>query len=162
MMEYGLILLGIICTVIGVIGCIFPAIPGPPLSYAALILLQFAKEEPVFSKSFLVKFAILTIVVSLGDYFLPLLGAKRYGTSKYGIWGAIIGMMAGIIFFPPFGMILGIFIGAIVGELIAGKENSMALKAGLATFIGSMTAVLIKLSLSVVMAFYFFIYLFKG
>jgi len=161
-MEYGLILLGIICTVIGVIGCIFPAIPGPPLSYAALILLQFAKEEPVFSKSFLVRFAIFTIVVSLGDYFLPLLGAKKYGTSKYGIWGAIIGMTAGIIFFPPFGMIIGIFVGAILGELIAGKENSMALKAGLATFIGSMAAVLIKLSLSVVMAFYFFIYLFKG
>ena len=161
-MEYGLILLGIICTVIGVIGCIFPAIPGPPLSYAALILLQLAKEEAVFSKSFLVRFAVLTIVVSLGDYFLPLLGAKKYGTSKYGIWGAIIGMTAGIIFFPPFGMIIGIFVGAILGELIAGKENSMALKAGLATFIGSMTAVLIKLSLSLVMAFYFFVYLFKG
>jgi len=125
-MEYGLILLGIICTIIGVIGCIFPAIPGPPLSYAALILLQFAKEEPVFSNSFLVRFAVLTVVVSLGDYFLPLLGAKKYGTSKYG------------------------------------KENSMALKAGLATFIGSMTAVLIKLSLSVVMAFIFFTSLFKG
>lgn len=161
-MGYGLILLGIICTIVGLVGCIFPAIPGPPLSYAALILLQFAKEEPVFSKSFLVRLAILTIVVSLGDYFLPLLGAKRYSTSKCGIWGAIIGMMAGIIFFPPFGMIIGIFIGAILGELIAGKENSMALKAGLATFIGSMTAFLIKLSLSVVMAFYFFIYLFKG
>jgi len=161
-MEYGLILLGIIFTVIGVIGCIFPAIPGPPLSYAALILLQFAKEEPVFSKSFLVKFAVLTIVVSLGDYFLPLLGARKYGTSKYGIWGAILGMVAGIIFFPPFGMILGIFVGAIIGELIAGKENSMALKAGLATFIGSMTAVFIKLSLSLVMAFYFFVYIFKG
>src|SRR5665648_291836 len=156
-MEYGLILSGIICTIIGVIGCIFPAIPGPPLSYAALILLQFAKEEPVFSKSFLVRFAIITVIVSLGDYFLPLLGAR-----KYGIWGAILGMRAGFIFFPPFGMVLGIFIGAIVGELIAGKENSMALKAGLVTFVGSMTAVFIKLSLSVVMAFYFFIYLFKG
>ena len=161
-MEFVLILFGIICTVIGVIGCIFPAIPGPPVSYAALILLQFAKEEPVFSKSFLVRFAVLTIIVSLIDYFLPLLGAKLYGTTKYGIWGAIIGMIAGIIFFPPFGMILGIFIGAIVGELIAGKEDSMALKAGMVTFIGSITAVFIKLSLSLVMAFYFFIYLFKG
>ncbi|MBA3062672.1 MAG: DUF456 domain-containing protein, partial [Atribacteria sp.] len=113
-------------------------------------------------KSFLIRFAVLTVIVSLMDYFLPLLGAKLYGTSKYGIWGAIIGMIAGIIFFPPFGMILGIFIGAIVGELIAGKENSMALKAGMVTFIGSITAVFIKLSLSVVMAFYFFIYLFKG
>jgi len=161
-MEYGLILLGIICTVIGIIGCIFPAIPGPPLSYAALILLQFAKEEPVFSKGFLVRFAILTVIISLIDYFLPLLGAKLYGATKYGIWGAIIGMIAGIIFFPPFGMIIGIFIGAIIGELISGKENSMALKAGIVTFIGSITAVFIKLSLSLVMAFYFFIYLFEG
>ena len=66
-MEYGLILLGIICTVIGVIGCIFPTIPGPPLSYAALILLQFAKEEPVFSNSFLVKLAVLTIALCRPD-----------------------------------------------------------------------------------------------
>ncbi len=161
-MEFVLILLGIVCTLIGVIGCIFPAIPGPPLSYAALILLQFAKEEAVFSKSFLVRFAVLTIIVSLMDYFLPLLGAKLYGSTKYGIWGAIIGMIAGTIFFPPFGMILGVFIGATLGELIAGKENSMALKAGLATFIGSMIAVFIRLSLSLVMTFYFFIYLFKG
>ena len=160
--EFVLILLGIICTVVGIIGCIFPTIPGPPLSYAALILLQLAKEEPVFSKSFLVRFAVFTIIVSLIDYFLPLLGAKLYGTTKYGIWGAIIGMIAGIIFFPPFGMILGIFIGAIVGELIAGKENSMALKAGMVTFIGSITAVFIKLSLSLVMAFYFFTFIFKG
>ena len=57
---------------------------------------------------------------------------------------------------------LGVFIGAIVGELIAGKENSMALKAGLVTFIGSIIAVFIRLSLSLVMAFYFFVYLFKG
>lgn len=161
-MEFILILLGIICIIIGIIGCIFPAVPGPPLSYAALILLQFAKEEAVFSKSFLVKFAIFTVIVSLVDYFLPLMGAKLYGATKYGIWGAIIGMIIGIIFFPPLGMILGVLIGAIVGELIAGKENSIALKAGIATFIGSVIAVFIKLSLSVVMAFYFFIYLFKG
>ncbi len=161
-MEFVLILLGIICIIIGIIGCIFPTIPGPPLGYAALILLQFAKEEPVFGRNFLIKFAILTIIISLMDYFLPLLGAKLYGTTKYGIWGAIIGMIVGIIFFPPFGMVLGIFIGAIVGELIAGKENSMALKAGMITFIGSITAVFIKLSLSLVMAFYFFTFLFKG
>ena len=162
LMEFVLILFGIICTIIGVIGCIFPAIPGPPVSYAALILLQNAKEEAVFGKNFLVRFAVLTIIVSLIDYFLPLLGAKLYGTTKYGIWGAIIGMVIGIIFFPPFGMILGIFIGAIIGELIAGKENSKALKAGIIIFIGSITAVFIKLSLSLVMAFYFFVYLFKG
>jgi uncharacterized protein YqgC (DUF456 family) len=59
-------------------------------------------------------------------------------------------------------MVLGMFIGAILGELKAGKENSVALKAGLLTFIGSITSIFIKLSLSVVMAFYFFIFLFKS
>jgi len=160
-MEFVLILLGIICIIVGIIGCIIPTIPGPPLSYAALILLQFTKEESVFSTDFLIKFAILTIIISFADYVLPLIGAKKYGTTKHGIWGAILGMIIGIIFFPPFGMILGIFIGAVIGELIAGKENSNALKAGLITFLGSITAIFIKLSLSLVMTFYFFIYLFK-
>jgi uncharacterized protein YqgC (DUF456 family) len=161
-MEYILIVAGIICVILGIIGCILPIIPGAPLSYVALILLQLAKEKPVFSQSVLINFAILTIIFSLIDYFLPLLGAKLYGISKSGIWGAILGMMLGIIFFPPWGMVLGMFIGAILGELKAGKENSVALKAGLLTFIGSITSIFIKLSLSVVMAFYFFIFLFKS
>ena len=161
-MEYILILSGIICVILGIIGCILPIIPGIPLSYTALILLQLAKEKPVFSQSVLITFAVLTIIVSLIDYFLPLLGAKLYGISRSGIWGTIIGMILGIIFFPPWGMVLGMFIGAILGELKAGKENSAALKAGLITFIGSVTSIFITLSLSVVMAFYFFIYLFKS
>ena len=161
-MEYILILSGIICVILGIIGCILPIIPGTPLSYAALILLQLAKEKPVFSQSVLITFAVLTIIVSLIDYFLPLLGAKLYGISRSGIWGTIIGMILGIIFFPPWGMVLGMFIGAILGELKAGKKNSAALKAGLITFIGNVISLFIKLSLSAVMAFYFFIYLFKS
>jgi len=140
----------------------FPAIPGPPLSYIALILLQFAKEEPVFKENFLISFAFYTVLVFLLDYILPLLGAKLYGTTKRGIWGAIIGMIVGIFIIPPFGMILGIFLGTVIGELTAGKESSMALKSGIVTFVGSIIATFIKLSLSLVMAFYFFTFLFKN
>ena len=161
-MNYLLIFLGTISTILGITGCIFPVIPGPPLSYLALILLQFAKEEPVFKENLLIRFAFYTILVFLLDYILPLLGAKLYGTTKRGIWGAIIGMIIGIFIIPPFGMILGIFLGAIIGELTAGKESSMALKAGIVTFLGSIIAAFIKLSLSLVMAFYFFTFLFKN
>jgi len=155
------IFLGTACTVLGLIGCIIPVIPGIPLNYVALLFLQYAKEEPVFSKSFLIKFAFYSIIVFLLDYILPIFGAKLYGTTKWGIWGAVIGMVIGIFILPPIGMILGLFFGAIIGELSAGKESSLALKAGFATFLGSMAATFIKLSLSLLMAFYFFSSLFK-
>ena len=159
-MNYFLVILGMLSSILGIAGSILPAIPGPPLSYLALILLQFSKEETIFSENFLIRFAFYTVLVLLLDYILPLLGAKLYGTTKRGIWGAIIGMIFGIFIFPPFGMILGIFLGAIIGELTAGKESSMALKAGLVTFLGSVIAAFLKLSLSLVMTFYFFANLF--
>ena len=62
-MNYFLIFLGIISTILGITGCILPAVPGPPLSYLALILLQFAKKEPVFREEFLIRFAFYTILV---------------------------------------------------------------------------------------------------
>jgi len=159
-MNYFLIFIGTISAILGVTGCILPAIPGPPLSYLALVLLQFAKEEPIFNENFLIKFAFYTILVFLLDYSLPLLGAKLYGITKRGIWGAITGMMIGLFIIPPFGMILGVFLGAVIGELTAGKKSSTALKIGLFTFLGSVMAIFVKLSLSLLMAFHFFTNLF--
>ncbi len=160
-MEYFLIILGVICSILGVIGCVLPALPGPPLSYTSLLLLQFSSQEHVFTKNFLMVLAVITVLVSLGDYFLPLWGAKRYGTSRQGVWGAVIGMVIGIFFFPPLGMIIGLFMGAILGEIVAGKENSRALRSGMIIFLGSVMAIFVKLSLSLVLAFYFFTGLFR-
>jgi len=161
MTEFILIALGIICVFLGVLGCMLPIIPGIPLSYAALLLLQYARETPVFNKKFLIRFAIYSLLVILLEYILPLFGAKLYGTSKRGIWGAAIGMLFGLFIIPPVGMICGLFLGAVLGELSAGKESSMALKAGMVTFVGSMFALLIKISLSLLMAFHFFIAVFR-
>jgi hypothetical protein len=69
-------------------------------------------------------------------------------------------MLVGIIFFPPFGIIFGLLIGAFLGELIAGKDQSQALRAGFATFLGSLTSMVVKLTLSIVMTIYFFINIF--
>ncbi|MGD8538981.1 MAG: DUF456 domain-containing protein [Candidatus Aminicenantes bacterium] len=150
-----LIALGLICLIIGIIGCIIPGIAGPPFSFLALILLSIAKGWEPFSAKFLVIMAIITIVVTALDYIVPAAGAKKFGASKAGFWGAVLGLFGGLILFPPFGIIVGAFLGAIIGELTAGKEGRQALKAGWGVFMGVMFGMLLKLIASGIMTFYF-------
>jgi uncharacterized protein YqgC (DUF456 family) len=98
---------------------------------------------------------IITALVYLLDYFLPLIGARLFKASKQGIWFSIIGMLIGIFFFPPFGMIIGLLLGAIIGELISGKAKEEALKVGFVSFVFSIISILIKIFLVGLMAFYF-------
>jgi len=152
--EIIIILIGAILSIAGLMGCIFPTLPGPPLNYIAILLVHFTGLAE-YSNHFLITYFLLNIAVIVFDYALPVYGAKFYGASKKGIWGSILGLIIGTIFFPPFGMILGVLVGAIIGELIAGKNESEALKAGFATFIASIIMIITKLVLSGLMTFYF-------
>ncbi len=149
------IILGVIFILIGIIGCIIPGIAGPPFSFLALICLSIAKKWEPFSVRFLIVMGALTVVVQALDYLLPALGAKKFGATRYGFWGAIIGMVLGIIFVPPVGMIVGAFLGALLGEIIAGKKTYEAIKAGWGVFIGVIIGMLLKLTASGIMTFYF-------
>lgn len=150
-----LLILGSILLIIGLVGCFVPGIAGPPLSFMALIFLSIAKKWEPFSPNFLILMAALTIIVTGLDYIIPAAGAKKYGASKFGFWGAIIGMLIGIVCFPPFGMIVGAFLGAFFGEMLIGKRSSDALIAGWGVFMGVMLATLLKFVVSGVMTFYF-------
>ncbi len=150
-----LILLACFLIVLGLLGCVIPGLLGPPFSFLALILLSIAKKWEPFSPTFLIVFAVVTIVVTGVDYVFPALGAKKYGSSRSGLWGAVVGMILGILFFPPFGMIIGAFLGAILGETLSGKPSQEALKAGWGVFLGIMMAILLKLIASGIMTFYF-------
>lgn len=153
-MDWLWITLGILLTIAGLAGSILPVLPGPPLSYIALLVLHYSGIHE-FTSKFLISWLIVTIVVVVLDYMIPVWGAKFSGGSKKGIWGATVGLIVGIIFFPPFGMILWSFIGAIVGEMLAGKEVGIALKAGIGTFIGFLAGTVAKLVVSLIMTFYF-------
>ena len=83
------------------------------------------------------------------------LGTKKFGGSKSGMWGAGIGLVLGIFFLPPLGIIIGPFAGAVVGEAITGKNTSDSFRAGLGSFLGFLAGVGIKLAASIVMTFYF-------
>ena len=148
-----LVILGIFFLVGGLIGCIIPAMPGPPLSYVALLLLQITRFAD-FSGKFLLITAIVTVIVTIIDYVLPLWGTKKWGGSRAGAIGSVIGLLIGL-FFSPLGIIVGPFVGAVVGELITGRNTNAALRSGFGSFVGFLFGTVMKLTVCVAFAYYF-------
>lgn len=154
-MEILLIAFAVIFTLTGFVGCIVPALPGPPLNFVALIFLNLARDPDPYSMKFLIIMGTIAVGITIVDNLVPAWGAKRYGAAKLSVWLALIGTLVGVLFFGPVGIILGAFIGALLGELISGKEAKAALKAGWGVFIGVFTGILLKLIVSGVITFYF-------
>lgn len=175
-MDIFLIILGAICLLLGLIGCVAPVIPGVPLSYVGLLLLHFT-DRVQFSWQFLTVWAVIVIVIQVLDYFIPAWGTKKFGGSKYGVWGSTIGLLLGF-FMGPWGIIVGPFVGAVVGELIyfnrhpqaiisgseqpssntqQAKNNNLtrALRAGFGSFVGLLTGTILKCICCGMMIVYF-------
>lgn len=155
MLDTILIGFGILFLIIGLAGCIIPAIPGPPLTYVALLLLHFT-EKYQFTHEFLLLWAAIAIVITILDNVIPVWGTKKYGGGKKAIWGSIIGLLIGMFVFPPIGIIIGPFLGAVIGELIDGKETATAIKSGFGAFVGFLGGTILKLISSGMMIYYFF------
>lgn len=139
--------------VAGIIGSVVPFLPGPPLSYVGLLVLQM-REATAFSTRFLIIWLVIVIIIVVLDYFVPIYGTKKFGGSKYGMWGCTIGLIAGF-WFGPIGIIAGPFLGAFIGELLANNESDRALKAAIGSFIGFVFSTLLKLVTCLVMGWYF-------
>ena len=168
-MDILLIVLGAICLLLGLIGCVAPVLPGVPLSYLGLLLLHFT-DRVQFSWQFLLVWGVVVVVIQILDYFIPAWGTKKFGGTKYGVWGSTIGLFVGL-FMGPLGIVVGPFIGAVLGELIyfnrhpqttlsetEQNKNSnfnRALRAGFGSFIGLLTGTLIKVICCGVMIAYF-------
>jgi uncharacterized protein YqgC (DUF456 family) len=134
-METTIIILAILAGVIGIAGSILPGLPGTPVSWVGLLLLYVWGPEEMQMKT-LVIWGIVTVIVSVVDYLVPMWLTKATGGSKYAERGAMIGLIAGIIL-TPIGMILGSFLGALIAEKEWGKKTTGdALKAATGSFIG--------------------------
>ena len=152
-MDIFLIVLAGILVIIGFLGCILPILPGLPLSYIGILLLHFSSVAE-FSSQFLIGWGIAVIAVQVLDYLIPIWGTKKFGGSKFGIWGSMIGMMVGL-FLGPIGIILGPFLGAVIGELFAGKNNKEAIKAGFGAFVGLILGTISKLIVAGFLIYYY-------
>jgi len=150
-----LVVVGLLVSMAGLVGCVLPFLPGPPLSFAALLILSLAKDWEPFSATFLIVMGALAAAVSILDYVLPAAGAKKYGASKFGVWGSFIGMIVGVIVLSALGVFIGGLAGAVAGELLAGKQRDQAFRAGWGAFVGNVLGVGVKLALSGAMLFYY-------
>lgn len=140
--------------ILGIIGCFLPVIPGPPTSYIGLLLLHFSNYAE-FSFDFLLVMGAIAVIVTIMDYIVPVWGTKKFGGSKAGMWGAAIGLVLGLIFLPPLGIIVGPFAGAVIGEALTGKDAASSFRAGLGSLLGLMIGIGLKLAASIAMTYYF-------
>jgi len=154
-LEYLWIILGILFLLGGLLGCFLPILPGPPLAYASLLFAQLTDEKH-FTTNFLIVWGLIVVGVTALDYFIPPLATKKFGGTRYGIIGSTLGIIVGIFVFPPLGIIVFPFVFAFLAELIGGSENSVALKAAMGSFLGFVTGVLIKLTVTITIGYYFF------
>lgn len=157
-MNLFLIIMAIILVLVGILGSVIPALPGPPLSWLGLLLLHFSTAAD-YSVTFLVVTALIAAIITVMDFVFPSLSTKKHGGSKAGIWGCNIGLVVSL-FGLPFGPqgLLGVifwpFVGALVGEFLSGKHDKTALCAAWGAFLGFLTGTGLKLAYGLVIAFF--------
>ena len=149
-MDIFLLLLGFVFVCLGIIGSFLPVLPGPLTSWVGLLLLHFTDVIPM-DWTFLGITLGLAILIWILDYFIPAMGTKRFGGTKYGVYGTTIGLIIGLLSPIPFGMLLGAFFGALIGELMYdSKDTNRALKASFGAFLGFLASATIKFSIAAV------------
>ncbi len=153
-MDIFLILLGAIFMLLGIVGSFLPVLPGPLTSWVGLLLLHLAEAVPMNWT-----FLIITLIIALGiwvlDYFIPAIGTRKFGGSRAGMIGTTIGLLVGLFFMGPFGIIIGPFLGALVGELINKADSQTAVKAAFGSFLGFLTSAFIKFVISIIFLGFF-------
>lgn len=158
-MDVLLITVSVLLLLIGILGSIVPILPGPPIAFCGLLLVQFTSKHP-FSIEFLIIFGMLAIISAIIDNVLPVYVTKKFNGSKKGVWGSAIGLIIGLFFFPPFGIIIGPMAGAFLGEIVDGKTAEKAVKPAFGSFIGFLSSIFLRFALSIVMAYYFVVEVF--
>ncbi len=144
-MDILLVSIGFILMLVGILGSVLPVLPGVPVSWLGLLMIYLAPSVPMDWLFLNITF-ILAVFLYVLDYIIPAIGTKRFGGSKAGAWGAIIGLFVGIIAPIPFGILIGPFVGALVGEMVFNKTKSgLAFKAAFGSFIGFLASTFMKI-----------------
>ena len=144
-------LIAMILFAVGLIGTVVPVIPGTTIILAAAIIhrIMVGPEKSIGWRA-IVALILLTLASSVLDFVGSYFGAKYFGATKWGAFGAIIGAVIGL-FFDLIGLLVGPVIGAIAGEVISGKRMIDAGRAGWGIFLGNLGSMIGKLIIGLVM-----------
>ena len=147
-------LLGLFFVILGIIGSFLPVLPGPITGWIGLFLLHQSSRIDN-NTNFLTITFIIALAVFLLDYIIPALGTKKFGGSKKGVIGSTVGLLVGLIFLGPFGIIIGPFTGAYLGERLNKTPDKQALKAAFGSLVGFLSGVFLKFSVASIFCYHF-------
>jgi uncharacterized protein len=150
MLDASVYLLAIVLILFGLVGAVLPNLPGIPMIFGGIWLAAAADNYQHLSTTWLIILGVLAAFGIAVDFIAASLGAKRVGASSAAIWGASIGTVVGLFFGIP-GLILGPFLGALVGELFSSRSVLRSAHVGISTWLGLLFGALVKLVLSVIM-----------
>ncbi|WP_026477728.1 DUF456 domain-containing protein [Alkaliphilus transvaalensis] len=153
-MDYYLLISGIII-VLGIVGIFTAFLPGTLLVLAGIIFYGWSTDFTVISIKMIIFFGFLTLAGILFDYLASFISAKRYNISTKGIWGMLLGGVAGFFILSVIGMIIGQFIGILVGEILAGKNFKNSIKSGTASLVGYLLSTVVNIIIVGIMLGYF-------
>ncbi len=143
--------LALVVMIIGALGTLLPVLPGTSLIFLAALGYGFYEGFHKITPLVLGILFVLMLLSFAVDYFAGVIGAKTYGASKYGTWGSFLGGLLGVLLFSIPGLLIGPFIGAVTGEIIAGRRADEAVKVGLGTVIGLAGGAFFKIILAISM-----------
>ncbi len=111
-------LVSIVLLVLGILGTFLPVLPGLLLSLAGVLIYKFGTDAPL-SMVYIWIFVILTIISTILNYVIPARTNRKYGGTRWGSVGSVLGTIGGMFFIPvPFGFLIGMFLGVFLGELL--------------------------------------------
>lgn len=144
--------------VIAFIGLIYPIIPSVIFIIGGFIVYGWFYSFSDLPWWFWVIEILLVILLFGADTVSNLVGVKKFGGSKAGMWGSTIGLLIGPFVIPFAGILLGPFLGAVLAELIVTKSSwEQALKTGVGSLVGFLTSIVTKGIVQIVMILLFFI-----
>jgi len=146
----------ILLIVLAFVGLVYPVIPSVLLVIGSFLIYgAFYSFEP-FNWLFWMIQGLLVVLIFTADYLANLLGVKKFGGSKAGIWGSTIGLLLGPFVIPVAGILIGPFIGAIAGELLVNRTSfKLAVKIGVGSVLGFIGSVVTKAIIQLFMVSYF-------
>ncbi|MEA4924382.1 MAG: DUF456 domain-containing protein [Syntrophomonadaceae bacterium] len=158
-MNTAIVIITVVVILLGIAGTFLPVLPGIPVIFIAIAAYGWYEGFQTVTPAYLTVMAVLTILSLLVDYLAVYWGAKYFKSSKMGLYGAVLGGLAGL-FFPPVGLLIGPWVGAFIGELMQGNDWSQSVRSGTGAVIGLFSGIAFKVIIGMGMLISFLIVIF--
>ena len=158
-MSILIIIISILLLILGIIGAVFPIVPGPLFSFIGILLLHLFTPYNM-QNDVLILFGLIALIITFLDYWLQIYSVRFFGGGRFSTIGVVIGIILGFFLFPPFGIVVGPFIGAYIGAVVESDFNLIkSFKIAFGSLVGFIGGTILKLAYSFLAIWHYFSYI---